>query len=159
MVVDIAKDNLGRELSFPNIFFCSVLALFSSFFFSFCFSWSIFICSSMIFNLSSAYTNVSNAWVESTFDKIKRSTIFLFCSSIFFWFSSIILWRFSRRIFSSSWKIQSLLSRSSVQEGAEDVDIVQRSPLYWSDLELLAALLREHPGLWTGMRVPRYSEG
>ena len=48
------NESFGRAFPLPKIFFCSSLLRLSSFFFIFCFSCSIFICSSIILSLSSA---------------------------------------------------------------------------------------------------------
>ena len=56
------KASLGLALSLPRIIICSFLAFFSSFRFSFCFSSSIFICSSIILSRSSACCRSIKHW-------------------------------------------------------------------------------------------------
>jgi len=67
------KDNLGRELFFPRIFFCSSLTRFSCSFLSLCLSSSIFLCSSTIANLSSAFrkTEIIKSWLILKYSVLK----------------------------------------------------------------------------------------
>lgn len=106
------KDNLGLELFFPRIFFCSSFTRFSCSFLILCLSSSIKRCCSTMANLSSACGQTIPSWVAYTalvdddkrfFDQRPAHTSFFWASSIFLLFSSTILSSSSRFFRSSSY--------------------------------------------------------
>ena len=70
------NDSFCLLLSLPRIAACSFLAAFSSFFFNLCFSFSIFICSSIILSLSSAYNKQNRSKSTHKFNLSHKLNIF-----------------------------------------------------------------------------------
>lgn len=83
------KDNLGLELFFPRIFFCSSLTRFSCSFLIFCLSSSIKRCCSTMANLSSAYQQVRSFKI-SVYERLRLPDTYQFLLS-FLYFSVVLL--------------------------------------------------------------------